>query len=528
MEEMKVTITTLSPVVLTTRKNSPVMTETNDYFSGTVLRGIFAGQYIKAQGLGDKAHEDEEFMRAFFGHLRFVDAYPQCQDQRAFVLPLSMQKDKTGALLMDLATEKPKAGYKSLKGFGIVKGNEVVTVSVHRNVTLHMSREEDQERLSGKSTAGHVYNYEAIDRGEMFEGAVLGPKEELEAFKKALKYDGKVMQVSVGRSKYTQYGLCRLELGAIQPIGKADIARTGSDIYLRLDTPYIPEDGMMADAVPALQVLTNKLNEKFPESRFTMPEEKIFAAGTDIYNFVGVWKMRRPRQAALAAGSLFMVHKGAGNWTKEEVQSLHELIYGGLGERTEEGFGQMRIWHHSNMRLGDRPKPKAMKVPDGGIQSEKVRSMARQIVMNHMLEQLRLLAYEDVQKLNNLQGKGQLFATLESMLGSKEDLSQIRQNFDKALQGKLKDGKKIDSHLHGVKLRHKELYDILTSKDEAAYPYKEALFKKGTLPDSTEKLMKCLGYPMPAAEDGILFYEYWQWFFRHARKKAVQDKGAMD
>ena len=58
MERLTVAIKTLSPVVLTAMNNAAVMTESRDYISGTVLRGVLAARFIEMKNLGKAAHED--------------------------------------------------------------------------------------------------------------------------------------------------------------------------------------------------------------------------------------------------------------------------------------------------------------------------------------------------------------------------------------------------------------------------------------------------------------------------------------
>ena len=130
MECLTVTIKTLSPVVLTAMNNAAVMTESRDYISGTVLRGVLADRFIQKKKLGKAAHKDEEFRELFFGGLRFVDANPVQGGKRAFVLPFSLQKGKIpeknadGAeVLLDILLQEPKAGYKAVKGFAVAEGN---------------------------------------------------------------------------------------------------------------------------------------------------------------------------------------------------------------------------------------------------------------------------------------------------------------------------------------------------------------------------------------------------------------------
>ena len=75
MQAMNIRIETKAPVVLSTHSHASVMTATNDFFSGSTLRGILAARFIEKRRLGAAAHEDADFMRLFYGELRFVDAH---------------------------------------------------------------------------------------------------------------------------------------------------------------------------------------------------------------------------------------------------------------------------------------------------------------------------------------------------------------------------------------------------------------------------------------------------------------------
>ena len=47
MQAMNIRIETKAPVVLSTHSHASVMTATNDFFSGSTLRGILAARFIE-------------------------------------------------------------------------------------------------------------------------------------------------------------------------------------------------------------------------------------------------------------------------------------------------------------------------------------------------------------------------------------------------------------------------------------------------------------------------------------------------
>ena len=506
MEQIKVTIETLAPVVLTKESSFAVMTETNESFSGAILRGVFAARYIAQQKLGKRAHEDAGFQQMFFGGLRFVDAYPVAGGERARLLPASLQKNKEGNEVQDLLQAEGKTGFKSYRGFGVIQESKVCPVAVRKSIELHMSRLTPGERLSGKSIEGNVYNYEAIDAGQCFEGEILGERKLLEDFVTALQLEGNVLDCYIGRSKYTQYGSCRITLGKPQAV-ELPQKLPGDTLLLQLDTPLIPAEGSAADAPAALQAALGR--------DFSVDRDRVFASVAEIDNFVGVWGMKRPRQTAVAAGAIFALQKAdCSPWSDSDRAALEKLLYGGLGQRTEEGFGQLRLWDYGKLTPG-KSIAEAAPAAACGVTNKKVKALAKAIFMRRILANVRQYAAADAANLTKLKDTAHLFARLESLLGDKKDLAGVQQRFLGELQGKLADGKKIDQHLHAIKLDGKELYDLLQWVD--GWPHKDGW--KADLPVRTAEFMQEIGLAKPAED--ALYYEYWHWLFRHARKQAA-------
>ena len=76
-------------------------------------------------------------------------------------------------------------------------------------------------------------------------------------------------------------------------------------------------------------------------------------------------------------------------------------------------------------------------------------------------------------------------------------------------------------HLEGVKLGAAELRDILRGERPELSPY-ASLDLSSEVP---QELAEDAGFSRPALkDDGEIFYDYWLWFFRHARKRAVQQR----
>ena len=503
MHEIKFSVKTLSPVVISAASNSVLMTESHDEISGSIIRGVLAMRYIREKNLGNTAHADKNFFELFYGGLKFLSATPAISGKRSFVLPQSLQRGKKDTAdeknIADLLTNTDDLkGYKSLRGYGIVDGDKVLTASVEKNIFMHMSRSEANERISGKSEEGHIYNYEAIESGQIFSGAILGTAENL----KKLQLENETLIECVGRSRFTQYGKCEFNFGEINEIEKPNF---GEKIYLRLESPLISAEDNFIGAEKILQTeVIDKLGKNFKLG-------KVFASSTEIENFVGVWGMKRPRVMALAAGNVFELETK--NLTDADKKLLSEKIYSGFGVRTEEGFGQLRIWNPGKFT----PAKFESKINKPNLSKNTI-EIAKNILLDKYLEQLRILAQEDANKLNLKGGNfTHFFSRLNNILASVGN-ENVRKNFAEKITAESKDGTQFQDNLKKIYLDNQKLFDVLT--ENAKLPYEG----KNILSVDSEKLFGEIGFKTSEYEDKFCF-EYLQNFFRAARKIAALKGG---
>ena len=519
MEFLTVTIKTLSPLVLTAINNAAVMTETRDFISGTVLRGVVASRYIENMKLGKAAEQNQDFKKLFFGGLRFIDAYPVMAGRRACLLPFSLQKAKLAeknadgsVRLLDILKDKPEAGFKSVNGFGVCEGERIIPVSVNKQVKLHMSRAGEKERLSGRSLEGSIYNYEAIEEGQVFQGIIAGDKETLELLRKGLDLADNSLDCYIGRSRFTEYGHCSMMFGDICPVPVENVK--GTRILLRLETPLLPVMGNALSVEDVLTPFVAQLKNKIGTDDIVI--EQVVAKAEKIANFVGIWGMKRAEQQALSAGSVFALCKNSG-WSEADVKALTELLYEGQGARTTEGFGQLRIW---NVKAPVLSAKFLQDTKRRVVSSEAARKIAGNILMQRAKNLIRLQAEADVKKLRGKVDEAtHSFARLESLLGARNNLSGARLRFQNKLQEELRDKSVLDERLKGLSLNGKELKEILLGS--APLPYASLDLSK----ELPQDLAEDIGFAFPKADNDILYYEYWLWFFRHGRKFAIARKG---
>ena len=546
MNQIAVNIKLLSPLVLSASNNTTVMTETLNYFSGTALRGILAERYISCNNLGKSAHENERFRQLFFNRLRFIAANPIYvkTGQRSFVLPLSIQKEKSGltrgdscSLIQDLINEKnPQLGYKSLRGYAVESEGTLYTININKNIHLHMSRSSSNERLLGSSRDGNIYNYESINEGQEFQGLILGDKKDIESLLSDLKLQKQTFITYAGRSKYTQYGKCQITFGDIKDIPTSiDKIMEDNSICLRFDTPYIPKPGLYKNVNEQLEEIV-KIIDIDNINCFQIND--IYADQMEVENFVGVWKMRRPCEQALSAGTIFRLKKDS-TWTEDELSRLNKLLYEGCGIRREEGFGQLRIW---SLKINKTKDAGNLNHFENLVIPEEVKEIVKKVIKTRILDQMRIYAAEDV---NNVKGIGQrahFFSELDNILRkaktkSIENKNRIPETMKQILQNSPQNekGRPFNDHMAKIDLNGNKFEDIFINN--LIIPYKNRdwqkdiggknqLSKDNLDKSSLQLLSERINLNLSEIDvaDSEYFYEYWHCLFREARKKASINK----
>lgn len=520
MHRLEIVIKTLSPCVLTSTSNATVMTGTHSAFSGSIVRGILASRYVTVQKLSDEAH-DKMFREIFFGGLKFLPANPEIKDKRAFVLPMSLQSGKAGTnddgKIQDLLVgEKPLPGYKSFRGFGVRKGGKIFRPQVKTNMFMHMSRSGDKERAAGRSVDGQIYNYEALDAGQVFRGEIIGDENLLRQMRDGLALDGDCMTAHVGRSKFTQYGKC---LVTVSDVERLPAENFGEQIFLLLDTPLVPVDDCFLDAKEILAAeVAGKLGDKFSIG-------KVFASGVEVENFVVPWGMKRPRVSALAAGSVFEL-KTAAPLTADEKIFLREKMFAGFGLRTEEGFGQLRLWtplkDFTRGTLEEQPPPHPKNF------SDKTLDLAKKILTAQLLEQVRIWAHEDAEKLRPKIEGGNLthfFARLDGIL-SRVGKENVRNNFAAQLNTELAKGNKLfKEHLNELSMANDKKFLVVLTAHEPLPVDSRSMTEELDLQRLRTTLFKDLNFSENDLPKDAKHWEYLTNYFRFARKIAASKGG---
>ena len=251
---------------------------------------------------------------------------------------------------------------------------------------------------------------------------------------------------------------------------------------------------------------------------------KIFGAASEVENFVVPWSMKRPRVPAIAAGSVFELQPSR---PLDDIKKIFDACLNGFGARTEEGFGQLRFWTPAPLTMSKSNPPSTM----GSVKlSPMTIEIAKKILLNHCLEQIRIYAYEDAEKLRpQLRHFGNLthfFSRLDGIIRDERDPDPIRAR----LELEIRDGSLFKKHIRNLKMSNgSSISDVLTGA--APLPYDERDLQSDLMRD--RKTFDALLTELDIDDfkeflRAEFFREYMQNYFRFARKLAADAERSDD
>jgi CRISPR-associated protein Csx10 len=401
MERMKLKLTALSPLCISDKRSDGQFHESAPYIPGAVLRGAAAA----AMSYGK---EQSDAFQGFFASNQsaiFCNAYPapyvlpatamSCKAERGF-LPKNHGVEDT--LVKRLCFEslqpagllyQPKCSYckgrlERYQGFYRKNGDRYVTESVtHRlltRVAINRSRATAEDQLlyspivisEGKwvatpSDAGTSEENRSFEETEFTAIiSVAAHADLLRAYLERLDHIGSGTSRGLGQVKATVEAAEVVDdLDALRHRREAlnEAIKTRWDLVKRLpgclSPAHSPHEGayftiaLYADAIlkehELIPVAT--LNEKMLEVRCGVTDESLkLVRAYSSYGYRGgwntAWGLPKDTEVVVLLGGVFVF------WTKQPEMwdgPLLEIEQKGIGERTAEGFGQVRIcdeFHH--------------------------------------------------------------------------------------------------------------------------------------------------------------------------------------
>lgn len=451
---------TQQPILATSFQGDPNSDVSYSYIPGSMIRGALISRYLKRhpelpEDILSDEKVNETVKRLFFdGSTRYLNAYLFSGKERTLPVPLSWYKQKGDELpkpderdmpIYDLSQIDPNRLPENLSSpklvnekFCTVDGHAVVLYSEKRRMNIHNLR----DRKKGRSVPtrrdlttrqviqkgeGEIFQYEALDAGQTFQGVILCEQMELETIQGLLKPP----DIWLGGSKSAGYGHAKLE---IQP-PKDDWTEVGIKLHNRaarehltitlLSETILRNDSGQHVADPSLvkQAIEEKIEDKL-NVKLQLPEPiGIYASSTLIGGFNHKWGLPLPQVPALSAGSVFVFHN-----TQLTPDQSSVLEAEGIGERRVDGFGRVVV---NGLEKVQQFRARPPEVVDSSIHplDEEFHDLAEQMadkILRQRLEQL-LLDQTGRSELRGKDSRNNLNGQSESKLPiSNSQLSRLR------------------------------------------------------------------------------------------------------
>jgi len=516
MKILEFSITTLSPLILSEIGGAANIVFTKDHIPGGILRGLFASEFLKKNPSLSEAHKNSHFHRFFLsGNLLFNTAYIGAPASggtwlRNYPLPFSLQRHKDDEnIIFDLLFDERPAPTKSVGGYGRLEPNgdtvQVSKTGVLKQLFFHHQRDPEK----GIPAEGQFFNYESLKTGQTFIGDIRGDDAVVDEFYETFRDAGRLY---IGRSKNSQYGEIRLSWLEL-PKRSSEIPVPSSGASGAISMTFLSDTiiyGPQGSPVCSKENIKTWLRTKTGIPSLSIG--KAFLRTKEVENYVSVWKLRRPSEYCLAAGSCLLIELESSQNNSPVFSSLESE---GIGKRREEGFGRVVFGLQ-------KPSPKWAVLPTRvlpGSSAEKavvlppVSSRLSKIVQSHVLKLASQKAQDDAESFS----LDSLSKSLISRLESVDEVHGAVQGVKKPAENALK-----DSHSRNL---GKNLYEFLAS-EKTSEDRLSKIICSPALKSFLDTENAQLGNPL----DGVEFKEnfrriYFEFFFSHLRKRLKLAKG---
>ena len=418
-----VTLTTLSPVIISRQDGDMSTLQTDDMITGAQLRGALARAFMQQHRLTkENAHENEAFYKLFLsGEVQYGNLYYN----NAIPVPAFVHKPKYDEKAKPVNVfEAGKGITKPVGGMGTLQvqhGSLTVQkwAAPQKQSNFHNSR---QNRTAGRNTGGELFYYEALQEDQNFYGSVTGTPEAMQVFAQAF---GPQLQIRLGRSKSAQYGEALL---SVKPLStQSNTVRYGDGSYLLVaESPLVLVN---ACNFPAVNEAT--LKEALHHALgLDVTLEQVAGSTTQVESYNAVWQAKSRKYPAYTAGTTFKIIE-APNELPAEIR---------IGKFTELGYGRCRIMSYEKNIAVEESRQNQQPATGNATELSNaapallkdIEGFQKQKETYHLLEKK---AIEDAQgkagKLNNHQ-----CGRLENVLMAAEAGNQTLEKFLNDVKGK--------------------------------------------------------------------------------------------
>jgi len=367
-----------TPAAISLRRATGNELDTNRYIPGSVFRGALAAAFLRGGGTADAA----EFKKVFldkpvrFGDLRIGGASPwplsarACQEnyehpvidlllrRDARLLRECQENDLSSGLRCGAKMELPNGFYLDSR-----KDNQIEPRYQKEPVkTRRLAHSEIDPRYL-KVRPRQFHSSQVIEANQYFEGFVQADEERCDLLRRMIEDTSKNHPAYIGRGRSRGQGRIRLEVVSEEALGLDEMTEA-----VRRFSEVAEANGWQDKVVFSCTLLSPTI----VLDRWLMPRYSLQAG--DIGNSLGGYECQpafnrtvevsgwhaaaglpKPETTAIAAGSVLLFVAEAGGDKREEYSRLARILLAaegnGIGERTEEGFGEVAFCDKFHIRL---------------------------------------------------------------------------------------------------------------------------------------------------------------------------------
>lgn len=343
MKYIQYSVTLLEPMKLAGQGTQQGTVITRKFIQGSAIRGAIIGEFCRRYpnlAIDDTVALREEFLTK----TKFYNAYIKQGNLNTLPIPFIFQttkeenrrKDRTRIYnsLMDEQEEHGEIIFG--KGeFGNMDEGVLKQVSIKKKENLHIQKSEE------KGIENKMFRYQAMDRGQVFQGYIQCEDRWEEDFKNLMEKN----VFYIGGSKGSGYGKClitfEMELSYEDFVKELPVHREERSKYL---TIYAISDLVLYDS---LGMVTNHIDCRYLEQALGIDNLEFYKSYCDTSMTSGYnqkWRTHAVQQTAVQAGSV-LVYKYIDDSGKMKLdpEKIAELETKGVGLRREEGFGQIFV-----------------------------------------------------------------------------------------------------------------------------------------------------------------------------------------
>lgn len=349
MKTIHYRVTLKEPTILTSVDGEPNSAISYDFIPGAVMRGFFIGEKMRRDNIRELDPKHESTHRLFFSNqTRYLNLYPVINNGRSLPVPVSWHKKKYGdeSAIYDYAVRNGESNttdkMSSLSGFAdyhpTSRREEVGRATIYKperilNVHTQRARRSPDEQ--------QVYRYDALAPGQTFQGMILCQYDEDADTLYGLMQNNQ--QIHIGGARSAGYGLAQIEVQTdwnmdewwevSHQLDTTIVLTLLSDVILR------DEYGQYSPTLDAFKQAFNRYGITFDHR----DDDYIAIQTTLVGGFNRKWGLPLPQTPAIKRGSVVTLANV--HYNEDE---LRKLLWNGLGERTNEGFGQIALnWQRS-------------------------------------------------------------------------------------------------------------------------------------------------------------------------------------